>query len=187
MRIVGLDLSLTSTGVGVIEDGRAWVGRITTGTRRGHPRLRHLKTEVSRYAAGADLLLVEGPSYGSPFKAFDMGGGWWVVMDHLYDMGHQVYVVVSPSQVKMYATGVGGGPNAGKDHVLAAVIRRYPMVEVTGNDQADGLVLAAMGADQAGSPLVPVPKSHRRALVSVRWPASLAAPEGLPAVEGTLI
>ena len=38
------------------------------------------------------------------------------------------------------ATGAGGGLKAGKDQVLAAVIRRYPDVPVDGNDQADALV-----------------------------------------------
>ena len=35
---------------------------------------------------------------------------------------------------------------------------------------ADALVLAAMGADHLGCPLVGVPQAHRAVLAGIRWP-----------------
>jgi crossover junction endodeoxyribonuclease RuvC len=80
------------------------------------------------------------------------------------------YAVVTPQQLKKYATGYGSGKNCGKDKVLAAAIRRYPMAEVDGNDVADALVLAAMGADHLGCPLATVPQANRSVLAGVTWP-----------------
>ena len=88
----------------------------------------------------------------------------------LLDLGLHV-VEVPPTVVKKYATGKGGGPDSSKDQVLAAVIRRYPAVDVTGNDEADALVLAAMGARWAGHPIDdPLPVLQTTAMAKVAWP-----------------
>lgn len=59
------------------------------------------------------------------------------------------------------------------------------------NNQADALVLAAMGADHYGTPLVELPKAHREALEKVAWPdltvaSGGAAPQGGVAGEGSV-
>ena len=76
-----------------------------------------------------------------------------------------------PTSRATYAT---GKDNAGKDAVLAAVVRRYPDVDVTGNDEADALVMAAMGARLLGHPLEDsLPQSHLRALAGLELPDTL--------------
>lgn len=78
-------------------------------------------------------------------------------------------VIITPSQRAKYATGKG---NASKDAVLLAVARRYPTVEVTDNNEADALVLAAMIARLAGRPIeTSLPQTHLDALAKVRWDA----------------
>ena len=81
---------------------------------------------------------------------------------------------MTPTARAKYGTGKG---NAAKDAVLAAVIRRYPAVDVTGNDEADALILAAMGARHLGIPLElsPVPGPCLDALLKVRWPELVSA------------
>jgi Holliday junction resolvasome RuvABC endonuclease subunit len=56
-----------------------------------------------------------------------------------------------------YATGKG---NAQKDHVLAAAIRLWPDVAITGNDTADALILAAIGCRTLNLSIDAVPLSH---------------------------
>ncbi len=81
-------------------------------------------------------------------------------------------VAVPPNLRAKYATGRG---NAGKDEVLLAVAHRWTHVcQPDGNDTADALVLASMGADHLGHPPVHLPATHREALTKVPWP--LAAP-----------
>jgi crossover junction endodeoxyribonuclease RuvC len=115
----------------------------------------------------ADLVVVEGPSYASTSPhTHDRAGLWWLVVGRLLNCGHRV-AIAPPSSRAKYGTGKG---NAGKDLVLASVVRRYPDVEVTGNDEADALLLAAMGARRLGAPIDDLPKTHLAALSGVAWP-----------------
>jgi hypothetical protein len=168
VRVAGLDLSLTSTGYAsanlALSPALAVAERLRPGKLRGHERLRWIYREAGRRCGGADLVVVEGPSYGSHQGQHQLGGLFYLVTHVLWQGGITV-VVVPPPSLKKYATGNGG---ASKDEVLAAVVRRYPAVDVRGNDEADALVLAAMGADFLGHPLVPVPAVHRQALA--KWP-----------------
>jgi len=179
--VVGLDLSLASTGIATVEVGpvSGWTAKVERITSAGHNtdslaqrcwRLRGVRHEVRERCEQADLILVEGPSYGSKGgHQHDRSGLWWLVVDWLIaDGGRRPVVEITPSQRMKYATGKG---QIAKDAVLAAVVRRYPTVDVTGNDEADALVLAAMGARHLGEPIDdPMPKTHLAAMEAVAWP-----------------
>lgn len=161
-RVIGLDLSLTSTGVA----GNGWTDRIKTKCR-GHMRLDVIVDNILDFVRHADLVVVEGPSYGSTGSSYhELAGLWWLVTHNLWVHGIP-FAVAAPGQVKRYATGKG---NADKDVVIRQVARRFPWFE-GGNDEADALILAAMGADQLGHPIAAMPETHRKALKSVEWPA----------------
>lgn len=170
-RITGLDLSLTSTGAAVIEGARVGLTCIRPDPGAGdHPRIDFIRSRVWHLAELADLVVIEGPSYGSVTgKQHERAGLWWICARMLWRAGIP-YAVVVPAALKKYALGKGSGKGTGKDQVLAAAIRRYPMADADGNDVADALVLAAMGADHLGCPLAPVPQAHRAALAGVKWP-----------------
>lgn len=176
-RLVALDLSMTNTGLCWGVTTASWPqvtnvtskapkpGTVTLATRS--KRLRTIAGHVFTRCAGADLIVVEGPSYGSEGKGtWDRAGLWWLVVGRLTGTGLQV-VEIPPSNVKCYATGKG---NASKDEVLAAVVRRYPHVEVTDNNTADALVMYAMAARFIGQPLEDtLPQTHLRAMRGVAW------------------
>jgi crossover junction endodeoxyribonuclease RuvC len=168
-RVIGLDLSLASTGVAG-NAGGGWVARIRTQASTEPAqlaRLRWIRGAVMDYVRHADLVMVEGLAMASTTgRHLTRAGLWHMVMDRI-DAAGIPWSEVSPGTLKRYATGKG---NASKDAVLAAVVRRFPAVEVTNADQADALVLAAMGADHLGHPLVPMPAAHRAALDAVAWP-----------------
>lgn len=169
LRIVGVDLSLRATGVAtstfaitICSDGE----HDATYQQRDQ-RLSYIRRNVLQSTAAADLVVIEGPSYGSTGgSAFDRAGLFWLVYRGLAHRDIPV-VVVSPKTRAKYATGNG---NADKDAVLVAAVRRFPNVGVTGNNAADALILAAMGYDHYGSPLAPMPATHRAALNAVDWP-----------------
>ena len=189
-RIVGLDLSLTGTGVARIDTRDDWplqvevtkVGSKAPARRKGDPppslgarskRLRGLAGAIVNKCHGADLVVVEGPAYSkSDAGTWDRAGLWWLVIGRLTGAGLNV-VEADPTTIKTYALGKGAGAGTDKDAVLAAVIRRYlPVVEVPGNNEGDALVLAAMGARFIGRPIEPggiIPATHARALDRVRW------------------
>ena len=186
-RIVGLDLSLTGTGVARVDTASPVItlekiGSKPRARKKGDPgpslpersaRLRSLAGQIVQKCVGADLVVVEGPSYASEGAGtWDRAGLWWLVVGRLTGAGLNV-VEVPPSNVKLYAVGKGAGAGTDKDAVLAAVIRRYfGVVEVPGNNEADALVLAAMGARFVGSPIEPggiIPAANTNALTKVRW------------------
>lgn len=178
MIVVGLDLSLTSTGAAriytfeheppaVLCDRVISTGKKTATLDDRWERLRALKLDIADLTKAADLVVVEGPSYGSQTGSqHDRSGLWWLVMDQLHRNGIDV-AEVPPSTRMRYATGKG---QAGKDVVLSAVVRRYPDVIVQTNDEADALILAAMGARHLGTPIDDLPKTHIAAMDAVRWP-----------------
>lgn len=174
MRVVGLDLSLTATGIAAITDTTV-VHTITskgakdaTLTER-RQRLDRLELAIAEWLPeNLDLIVVEAPSFGQMRQAGEhaRAGLWWRVVSILDDCYAPV-AEVPPATLKKYVTGKG---NAGKDEVLLAVSRRYPDVDVKDNNQADALVLAAMGARRLGFPIDDMPKAHLAAMDAVRWP-----------------
>lgn len=173
--VVGLDLSLTGTGVA---GSAGWTDVIRPSAKlRGHNRLHHVRAAVlEMIPADIAMVVVEGPSYGNQGSSRQSGhheraGLWWLVTHALWTRDI-AYAVASPASRAKYATGKG---NAGKADVIRETTRRFGWF-AGGEDEADALVLAAMGADWLGHPLAPMPATHRRALDNVRWPDSLSAP-----------
>jgi Holliday junction resolvasome RuvABC endonuclease subunit len=189
VKIVGLDLSLTSTGYARITDPDKAVPMWWSHTQGSkalaaddkvwvsvHNRIHSLCTEllleVDRDAP--DLVVMEGPSLGSKGAGtWDRAGLWWLVYDGLHRQG-QTVAVAPPANVKIYATGKGGGADASKDAVLLAAARRYKDAPISNNNEADAIVLAAMGCRHLGHPVEKsLPTTHLRALTGCQWPTTL--------------
>lgn len=161
--VVGVDLSLRSTGVAT---AKGCLRIQPAKGLAGVARLRVIRAAVAEHTAGADLVVVEGPSYGSNGGlAHERGGLWWLVVERLDALGRRV-AVAAPSVRAKYATGKG---NAGKDEVLAAAVRRFPSLAFTGNDEADALWLCALGHEALGSPIVALPAVQRAAAGKLTW------------------
>ena len=182
LTVAGVDLSLTSTGIArarfEAELMTSVVRRIESKGKAG-ASLRDRATRIERLVQtvfdethDAGLVVVEGPSYGSARESsgsrHDRSGLWWRTVDAILADGRDV-VEVPPSVRAKYATGAG---NAGKDAVLAAAVKRYPLWDITGNDVADAVILAAMGARHLGHPIDSLPQLHLSAMTKVRWPAT---------------
>lgn len=178
--VAGLDLSLTSTGIARVEvsgvGARVWdvtrlksAGKADATLAQRRTRLDHLASDLVQAVGMADLVVVEGPSFGQARQGgqHDRAGLWWLVVDRLHEIGCPV-AEVTPNGRAKYGTGKG---NAGKDDVLTATIRRYPDVVFSGNDEADAVLLAAMGARNLGWPIeASLPAAHLAAMDAVRWP-----------------
>lgn len=170
--VLGLDLSLTATGVAG-NAGHGWADVIKPPAHlRGHQRLAHIQAEITDlYLTRVDLVVVEGPSYGSVTGSFhERAGLWWLITHHLWARGTPV-AVMPPASLKKWATGKG---NASKDLVLLETVRRYPWFQGD-NNAADALCLAAAGAHQLGVPMATLPATHTAALAAVQWPERVAA------------
>lgn len=182
---VGLDLSLTSTGLAMFyPDGNndVYTTLVPSKPKATGPavekRGKLVRTEtyadkLRRFQAIAAVIrdqiaygatvYIEGPSYASVGQAtHDIAGSWWNTYRMLSEeMGCLVHVI-APSIVKQYATGKG---NAAKDVVMAAVIKRYPDIDILNNDVADATALLALGLRLNGLPLEDdLPATHLKAL-----------------------
>ncbi|MGW1463878.1 hypothetical protein ACWCPT_05920 [Streptomyces sp. NPDC002308] len=167
--VIGLDLSLTSTGVA----GAGWSDVIRT-KRRGDDRLHHLVTVIGDFVKSADLVVMEGPSYGHAALAGheDLAGLRVLVRQYCYR--HRIpYGVVPPSSLKLFATGNG---RADKGMVRSAVADRYGHhTEGAGRyDQADAYTAMAMGLHHLGHPLAPITGRAFDALAGCAWPEIVA-------------
>lgn len=163
MNIIGLDLSLTSTGVARADGSSLRIRSKKTGPERLH----EIQEAVAILIRGADLCIIEGYSYGSKGRSvFQIGELGGVIRHFLWEYGLP-YVEVAPSALKKFATGRG---NAGKDEVLAAAIRRLDY-QGSSNDEADALFLRHMALTHYELSVIPFPQAHLEALAKVEWPA----------------
>jgi crossover junction endodeoxyribonuclease RuvC len=164
--VVGLDLSLTSSGV-AYADGTT--GRIRP-TGRGMARLAEVLTGVRAaldcWETDPELVVIEGYAYASGNRAHQIGELGGLVRHELYRQDIPT-VDVAPSKLKIYATGRG---DAGKAEMVANARERLGYVAFQ-PDEVDALWARAFGLHLLGSPLVALPKSHTRALDGVTVPA----------------
>lgn len=163
--VVGLDLSLTCTGVA----GAGWTDRIRTKLS-GDERLAYLETEIVSFIRSADLVVMEGPSYGHSGPRFHEDNAGLRVLVRRYCHRHRLpYAVVPPSNLKQYTAGRG---NATKGEVRSAVADRYGVhTEGAGRyDMADAYGALAAASDWLGQPLANVPEKNQKALAGCQWP-----------------
>jgi crossover junction endodeoxyribonuclease RuvC len=169
MNVIGLDLSLSSTGVA---SSLGWVDRIKPKTT-GLTRMREIVAAIHMFTSTSaiGLVVVEGPSFGSVTGSqHERGGLWWMVVEAIDRRGIP-WMQVPPAVLKKYATGRGNAP---KDEVLAAAIRRFPESAIRGNDEADALWLAAIGAQLSGEPMCSMPAVNCAGLTKLKLPEGLS-------------
>jgi crossover junction endodeoxyribonuclease RuvC len=201
VRVAGLDLSIRSTGICLVDtsltvpirtcrvesEPAARVDGVKPSLLQRTERLASIRARVLQSIGDIpaesrdirrlpDLVIVEGPAIGAMSSAHDMSGNWWLIIDELTNHGVPV-VEVSPAQVKQYATGSGstsGKTKVTKTMVVEAVRTNYGDVAryITSNDEADALILAAIGCRYLGHPIesAPLPAPNLGALKKIRWP-----------------
>jgi Holliday junction resolvasome RuvABC endonuclease subunit len=186
--VIGLDLSLTASGLARLTFGQDWQGKegwlADTWTRPSAPRPRetlsdrhhrvvHICADILGFTVPCDLVVIEGQSYGSTGgKATDRAYLWWRVVGRLLD--HEVpVVVVPPATVKKWAAASG---RADKAAVAAAVGRLWPDVEIRNENEGDALALASIGAQllELNVPFS-TPQYRRDAVAKLQLPEEEAA------------
>lgn len=188
MRIIAVDPSLTDTGIAELlhnpdqlvngEPVLRWrVHRVQTRAVAGYPltreRLLSIRAQVLNWLdweQPASAVILERPALSRQSgMAHDRAGLWWFLYDGLaMRYGAGSVLTPEPNLRAKYVTGKG---NAGKDEVMAAVIRRYPSAPVSNNNEADAVAWAAIGARLLGSPIeTSLPAKNLEALRTLRFP-----------------
>lgn len=168
---IGVDFSLTSTGIACFADGVWDACTVKTNPDDGTPsgflrRMDSITSQVLNWAdpREGDVIAIEAPAFGAKGAALDrMFGGWWMTVAAITAHHEEPWVFTSTS-LKKLATGKG---HAGKDEVLLAASRRIPEAPITGNDTADAAWLAVAASIIAGQPIIGVPVSHMTGLTRI--------------------
>ena len=183
--VIGLDVSLTRTGIALWRDGR-----MTTTSTLSHPigaqswdeRNTRIVGQVNAIArwlsnnawtddhpytdptlAVIEAPILHGPQTGSFFDRAQLWGG---VYSKLRSSGWRIPVaVVNVATLKAWATGKG---NADKAMMLHAARREWP--GVLNDDEADAGWLAAMGAAKLGHEPVEMTAWRVSGLTKGDWP-----------------
>ena len=177
IKVAGLDLSLTCSGIAVCVENSAGTSMVTdTVTSKGvraatlvdrHRRLSTLADGIIGYAEVCDLAVIEGPFVGSKGGSpIDRMALFWMVAGTLIRRNVPV-AVIAPTSLKLAIAGKG---NADKASLAVALMRLWPDVDVTSSDVSDAAGLAHLGAVWLG---MDVPTLERHRAVKAEWPASL--------------
>jgi crossover junction endodeoxyribonuclease RuvC len=187
---VGIDPSLTSTGVAVLVDGRLrHFGRYGRDGHNGASwasrsnRVRQSRSMVYRAAVTCgrpDCVVIEGHPYavGNQGNEFDRAGLWHLIFEAFAARDIPV-VVVDNKKAKAWVTGAG---NASKPDMMAVIDAWYlgqiepPLSKWRKKDNpddvADAIAYATMAAFKLGDPIPFEPKErHRTSLQLLAWPA----------------
>jgi Holliday junction resolvasome RuvABC endonuclease subunit len=173
MRVLGIDSSLTATGLARIDIGdyddnlQVWshdVSTVTVGAPK--PTKDKSKRALARRVNALieqiewcfkdddpDAVALEGLAYGARGEA-----AWilpWVFgriieLCETYDVPLQI---VATSARAKFAAGKG---NADKDHVLAAAIKLFPGAEIASNNEADAAIVGAVLCQKLEKPITDV-------------------------------
>lgn len=139
-KIMGLDLSLTSTGVSI--------GGLTTSIKskqKGSERLLEIRNEVIKLAqeSEVEIVAIEGYSYASRHsQAHSIGELGGVIRVAMRELGIPI-VVIPPTCRAKFATGKG---NSGKAEVMSAISAKTGLLWSggDGNDRCDAWILEQM-------------------------------------------
>ena len=174
--VVGLDLSLTSTGIGIVDldSGTAYTRAVRSSGKKTDTlamqvaRIQDLTDNIvdSVTVCDPELVVVESAAFSTrkDSSAHRRAGLWWSVVGDLHTQGFTV-VTLSPSELKKFATGKG---NASKDAMVARAVSTWGE-EVLGtqfNDTADALFLATAGAFALGETVELSAPAYRKQIAS---------------------
>ncbi len=188
VRVLGLDLSLTSTGLATAVSGQdASVYRIRTdavpkldvardkpladvrGAQHRYRAIADAIATIARRGMPLDLVLIEGQTYGGYGSGQEQYGSddrvelGSIVRDRLCDVAP--IMLVAPGTLKAWATGNG---HAGKDEVLTTMSMRHGHA-FTKNDEADAMALLTLGLCMLEPALYEPVYSKKQTAVARKW------------------
>jgi crossover junction endodeoxyribonuclease RuvC len=165
MSLMGLDISLTSTGYSI--DGSTGLIKVNS---RGAQRLHEISQAVlimcSEYSI--DTVILEGYSFASRnSQAHSIGELGGCIRMRLWE-NTIPYVEVPPTSRAKFATGKG---NAGKTEVISSISSKTGMVfsGSGADDECDAWVLEQMGLAQLGKSKYQWTKEQLSALEKIDW------------------
>lgn len=171
--VVGVDLSLTSTGIAVYDIKPRWwrfgnpktVGHRQDTWMQQTQRIYTLANLILGTISNHALVVVEGPSYNSvSTSVWERAALYYQLTIWLQELEIPI-AVAAPKTLKLWATGTG---MAGKKSVQN-VAEQFVGRKLANNDVADATILALMGMHRLG--LINPPGTWRgKTIDRIEWP-----------------
>lgn len=164
-KIIGLDLSLTSTGVSLCGNTS-----IISTKSRGAERLHVVSSEIISLCSehSVDCVIIEGYSFASRnSQAHSIGELGGAVRMRLWEEGIP-FVEIPPTCRAKFATGKG---NAGKSEVVSSVSAKTGIIfsGAGGDDECDAWLLEQMAISHLGLSKYSWSEASMSALLKVDW------------------
>jgi crossover junction endodeoxyribonuclease RuvC len=168
-RYLGIDPSLTGTGLCLIDDSgptRSYrLETVSTRDLRGPGRLLVIRRALEEFLIERPILVaVESYAFNAVGRVFQLGELGGVLRVAIYETGIP-YIEVAPVQLKKYAT---GKPGAEKSDVVAAA-EELLGEGVDDDNQADALFLASI-ASSMYSAATDLTRAQREVIMRLRSP-----------------
>jgi len=165
MKLMGLDLSLTSTGMSM--DG---VTSVIRSKSRGAERLSEITKAILRECLEneIDCVMIEGYSFASRSgQAFSIGELGGCIRMTLFECNIPI-VEIPPTCRAKFATGRG---NASKGEVISAISAKTGIIfsGASGNDECDAWVLEQMAITKVGLSSYQWTKEQLSAFEKIDW------------------
>lgn len=179
MIVTGIDSSLTSAGVGILNNTQpvhnshhGYSGHNGATYQTRSRRIRWTCGQVTQAATShgtPDLVAMEQHPSGVKVSAheFDRAALWHAIYGY-FDARNIPVAVIHPTTLKCWTTGSG---RASKTDVIETIELWCPGIELACDDEADALALAFAGAFHLGDPMpFEVKPRHTTGLEAVQWP-----------------
>ncbi|OYO16607.1 hypothetical protein CGZ93_17760 [Enemella dayhoffiae] len=174
--MIGIDPSLTATGI--CTTAGDLITLRSTPTAGGLPeelaRIEALTGRILAHADGADVAVIEAPSFGQSRQGGEhiRAGLWWMIVAALTHADIST-VRVPPAALKKFATGRG---NATKPDMRMALYQRAS-IDCRDDNQVDAFWLRQIGLHHLDHPdAIRLPATHLVGLAKVDWPIPDACP-----------
>lgn len=188
---MGLDPSLTSTGVAILRNGRPFrpPGAPSPLKAIGDDRpartydeqsdrigrqYKRIRDEIIKWSEHVqiDLVVIEGIPHGLNLPSTSERSGLWWDLHRLLRSRRIPIAIIYPTTLKLWATGNG---KADKAAMKTTVRGWWPHARdfITCDDIADAAALALAGAFQLGDPMpFEVRPVHTERLKAAKWPSN---------------
>lgn len=178
MIAVGVDPSLTCTGVAIADGGGVITRRVmspnlgTTLLARRNRIRRAVDGILAPIPARVDVTVIEVPHSRQQFGAQNERIAlYWFLVDQLLARGP--VIEVAPSQRAKLATGSG---RATKNEVVAATRAAYPEAQIPDDNVADAVGLMWAGSRWAGDETPTYLPGQEEAFARLAWPIRSTTP-----------
>ncbi len=171
--VVGLDLSLTGTGVACAGGTRTIKSNAKLDTEpRVHKIIEELFSAIDEMSnKSGSLFVIEGLAFAS--KTGSVAERAFLHHEVRYQLWQQGkrFAVVPPTTLKGFVSGKG---NSDKDTMVICVTKLWPEFGASNNNESDAVGLYQMGVTHAmGKPLgTDIPQSQKKFMEKVQWPTS---------------